>query len=194
MSPTPDVRSDAELLREARRDPADAASRAAASELFGRYRTKAYLWCHRVVRDHDLALDLAQDALLSAWRGLAGFDERAQFSSWLFAIVRNRCLTAVRPRANVRDESVDPDDLYAGGRDPLDVLAEMQEERQVLDAIREDLEPVEQEALWLRAVERMPVEEITRVLELKSASGARGVLQSARRKLKARFGSRGEDA
>ncbi|MFN8586643.1 MAG: sigma-70 family RNA polymerase sigma factor [Candidatus Eisenbacteria bacterium] len=194
MSPTPDPRTDAELLREARREPATAASRAAASELFGRYRTKAYLWCHRVVRDHDLALDLAQDALLSAWRGLAGFDERAQFSSWLFAIVRNRCLTAVRPRANVRDESVDPDDLFAGGRDPLDVLASAQEEQRVLDAIREDLEPVEQEALWLRAVERMPVDEITRVLELKSASGARGVLQSARRKLKARFGGSGEDA
>lgn len=194
MSTGSDSRTDAELLREIRREPGSPGALAAGSELFGRYRLKTYQWCFRVVRDHDTALDLAQDALLSAWRGLAGFDERSQFSSWLFAIVRNRCLTAVRKRVNVRDESVEPDDLLADGRDPLDVLADRQEERAVLEAIREDLEPIEQEALWLRAVERMPVDEITRVLRIRSASGARGVLQGARRKLKARFGSRMEDA
>lgn len=192
MSPRTDDRSDSELVREARRDPESDRAREAANILLGRYRTRAYLWCFRVVREHEQALDLAQDALLSAWRGLPGFDERAQFSSWLFAIVRNRCLSAVRPRVNRRDESVDPDDLLADGRDPLDVLADQQEESAVLEAIRTDLDPVEQEALWLRAVERLPVDEITRLLGLRTASGARGVLQSARRKLKARFGTRGE--
>ncbi len=193
MSPRDDQRSDGELVREARRDPGSDRARQAADTLFSRYRTRAYLWCFRVVRDHDHALDLAQDALFSAWKGLPGFDERSQFSSWLFAIVRNRCLTAVRKRANVRDESVDPDDLLADGRDPLDVLADQQEEGAVLEAIRTLLDPVEQEALWLRAVEKLPVDEITRVLGLRSASGARGVLQAARRKLKARFATRGED-
>ena len=192
MSPRDDQRSDGELVREARRDPGSDRARQAADTLFSRYRSRAYLWCFRVVRDHDHALDLAQDALFSAWKGLPGFDERSQFSSWLFAIVRNRCLTAVRTRANVRDESVDPDDLLADGRDPLDVLADQQEEQAVLEAIRTDLDPVEQEALWLRAVEKLPVDEITRVLGLRSASGARGVLQAARRKLKARFATRGE--
>ena len=37
----------------------------------------------------------------------------------------------------------------------------------------------------MRCNERMPVDEITRVLDLKTATGARGLLQTARRKLKA---------
>ena len=37
----------------------------------------------------------------------------------------------------------------------------------------------------LDSFERMPVDEITKMLKIESASGARGVLQTARRKLKA---------
>lgn len=193
MSPSRDERTDQQLVDEVRRDSQSAVGRAAAEELFGRYRSRAYLWCVRVVRDHDQALDMAQDAMLSAYRALPAFDSRAQFSSWLFAIVRNRCLTSLRVKSLTRDEAVEPDALLANGEDPLDKLAMMQQEDAVLEAIREGLEPHEQDALWLRAVERVPVDEITKLLGLEGASGARGVLQSARRKLKARLGSRWEE-
>ncbi len=194
MSTSNDGRSDLELVRAAQRDPASVGGRAAAGELFARYRVRAYVWCHRVVRDHDTALDLAQDALLSAYRALPGFDARAQFSSWLFAIVRNRCLTSLRTRILVRDESVDPDALLADGGDPLDHVAVLEEQDAVLEAIMAKLEPMERNALWLRAIERMPVDEITRRLGIAGASGARGVLQSARRKLRAHLEARSESA
>jgi len=190
MRPPHESQSDARLAAEARRDPRGERGRRAAEELLSRYRNRAYLWCYRVVRDHDLALDLAQEALLSAWRALPQFDSRAQFSSWLFAIVRNRCLTALRPRKLTRDEGVDPDSLMQDGGDPLERIAWMQEQDAVLEVVRTDLEPLEQRVLWLRAVERVPVDEITKLLAISSASGARGVLQSARRKLRARLGAR----
>ena len=188
MNPVRDSeRSDEELLAAARREGGGEAARAAAGELLGRYQDRAYLWCWRMVRDHEQALDLAQDALLSAYRSLAGFDGRSRFSSWLFAIVRNRCLSALRPRGLKRDEAVEPESLCEDGMDPLEKLALVEEESVVLAAIRDGLEPVEQEALWLRAVERVPVEQITRLLGIRAASGARGVLQSARRKLRTRL-------
>jgi len=193
MSPPRDERSDHELVSVVRRDPHGEPGRAAAEELFGRYRRRAYLWCFRVVRDHDRALDLAQDALLSAYRALPGFDARAQFSSWLFAIVRNRCLTGLRSRILRRDEDVEPDSLLSDGSDPLERIAMMEEEGAVLEAIRDVLDRQEQQALWLRAVERLPVDEITRVMNLPGASGARSVLQNARRKLRASLGSRFEE-
>jgi len=193
MRPTHEPGSDARLVAEARRDPDGKRGRDAAELLLSRYRGRVYLWCYRVVRDHELALDMAQEALILAWRALPRFDERAQFSSWLFAIVRNRCLTALRPRKLSRDEAVDPDALLADGEDPLDRVAWTQEEDAVLELIRQELEPLEQEVLWLRAVERVPVDEITRMLAIPSASGARGVLQSARRKLRAKLEARGWD-
>ena len=192
MSETSGTPSDQELVAIAQRDHGGARGHAAANELLGRYRRRVYLWCLRMVREHEQATDLAQEALVSAWRALPGFDSRSQFSSWLFVIVRNRCLTALRSRILSRDPGVDPETLTEDAVDPLDRLALQQEESAVLQAVREVLEPLEQQVLWLRVYERMPVEEITRMLGIDGASGARGTLQSARRKLRAHLGGRWE--
>lgn len=42
------------------------------------------------------AEDAVQDTLLSAWRGLAGFDERSSIRTWLYRIATNTCLNAIR--------------------------------------------------------------------------------------------------
>jgi DNA-directed RNA polymerase specialized sigma24 family protein len=60
--------------------------------------------------------------------------------------------------------------------------------------LRESLSPVEQQAIWLRCFERLPVDEVTRLLGLTTASGARSVLQSAREKLRRALARRGEGA
>ncbi len=180
-----DGQTDEQLVRIVQSDPDGVVGRRAASELLGRYRTRTYAWCFRHVREHELALDLAQDVLVSAWKAMPRFVERARFSSWLFAIARNRCLTALRGRSLRRDEAVDPDELLDDGPDPIEELARRNEEEAVMSAIRDVLDAREQEVLWLRAVERLPVDEITRLMQLGGASGARGVLQTARRKLRA---------
>ena len=63
-------------------------------------------------------------------------------------------------------------------------LEQREDEERMLGIIKEVLEPVEQRAIWLRCFEKVPVEEITRLLGIESASGARAVLQKARRKLR----------
>jgi RNA polymerase sigma-70 factor (ECF subfamily) len=42
------------------------------------------------------AEDALQDTLLSAWRGLGGFEGRASLRTWLYRIATNRCLNARR--------------------------------------------------------------------------------------------------
>ena len=68
---------------------------------------------------------------------------------------------------------------------PDRALEQKLDEEAVLELIKKTLEPIEQEALWLRCFERVPVDEITDILKITATSGARGVLQTARRKLKA---------
>lgn len=195
MNDTPrEPRSDDELVRVARSDPDGSAARAAASELLGRYQSRAYVWCFRLVRDHDTALDLAQDSMISAYRALPGFESRARFSSWLFSIVRNRCLSALRPKSLTRDDDADPDELLDVARNPEAQLEARQQEEAVEALIREHLDADEQDAIWLRCVEHLPVDEITRMLNVKTASGARGLLQSARRKLRAALERRGDES
>jgi RNA polymerase sigma factor (sigma-70 family) len=44
---------------------------------------------------HD-AEDMLQETLLSAWRGLGAFEQRASLRSWLYQIATNRCRNVSR--------------------------------------------------------------------------------------------------
>ncbi len=183
--------SDEALARLAQRDRAGPEGQRAASELFGRYQQRIYLWCFRYTRDHEQALDLAQDVMLSAYRNLPTFSGARVFS-WLFAITRNRCLNAMRKPPILRDEGIELERLPASDPGPDTLLEEKLDERAVLRAVEECLEKREQEALYLRCFERMPVDEITKLLAIQDASGARVVLQKARRKLRRALENREE--
>jgi RNA polymerase sigma-70 factor (ECF subfamily) len=175
---------DDELLARYRHAPGGEDGRRAAGQLLGRYRGRVYGWCLRVMGRHEDALDLAQVTLLKAWRALPGFDGRSRFSSWLFAIARNECLTALRPKSLRRDPNADPAWFLVDHEEPAVVL-ETREEEDAMDALlRDTLNPVEQEAIWLRCFECLPVDDVTRMLGLQNRSGARSVLQSAREKLR----------
>ncbi|MGD8413671.1 MAG: sigma-70 family RNA polymerase sigma factor [Candidatus Latescibacterota bacterium] len=177
-------RPDVELVKVINRGRDSAPGRAAAAELLGRYRRPVYVWCYRYVGEHEHALDLSQDVLMRAWQSLESFEGRSKFSSWLFAIARNRCLNEVRRVKLFDDDEPDFDRVPAGRTNPAIDFEEGEDENRLIGLIAKTLEPLEQKALWLRCLERLPVDEITKILEIDAASGARGVLQKARRKLR----------
>lgn len=184
---------DDELVRRACAAPDELARRRAASALLGRYRVRVYAWCRRHVGDHDRALDLAQEVLLLAYRHLASYRGRSPFAGWLWAVTRNRCLNELRRPRLLGDDEVDLDALPSSGRRPDELLEEALGEEALVALIRETLDPTEQQALRLRCFERMPVDAITRALRIREASGARAVLQRARRKLRAALAARDRD-
>ena len=63
--------------------------------LVERHRRSVYQVCYRFVRHHEDASDLAQEAFVRAWRGLARFKGDAAFSTWLYRIAVNTCLNKV---------------------------------------------------------------------------------------------------
>jgi RNA polymerase sigma-70 factor (ECF subfamily) len=189
----PHAASDEALLATAVRWPATRAGREAASRLLARYQDRVYAWCYRHVRERELALDLAQEVLISAYRNLDGFDARARFGSWLFAIARNRCLSELRRSRPASEDHLLLEIVADRRPGPDRVLEQKLDEDALLELVRRHLDPVEQEALWLRCFERLPVDEITRMLRIPEATGARAVLQRARRKLRAALARREEE-
>jgi RNA polymerase sigma-70 factor (ECF subfamily) len=179
------ARSEADMLETIRREPGSAAARKAAGELLGRHNRNIYLWCYGFVRDHDHAMDLSQDVLMDALRGLPTFEGRSDLSLWLFVITRNRCRSALRRREPVVDNEFDVEYLSDRRANPERLLEEREAQDRLLVMMRDILEPVEQKALWLRCVDGMSVDDITDMLSIDNRSGARGVLQQARRKLRA---------
>jgi RNA polymerase sigma-70 factor, ECF subfamily len=66
-----------------------------------RYQQPLFGFLGRMGLSQALAEDIAQEAFLRAWRNLSNFDtNRAQFSTWLFAIARNLALTELTSAKN----------------------------------------------------------------------------------------------
>jgi len=176
--------TDEELVRRVTGDPGSPAAQRASAELFGRYRRRVYIWCFRYIGNHETAMDLAQDVLLNAYRSLGSFQGDCRFSSWIYAIARNRCFNELRRPAIFAEEPVEDGVRSADREDPAERMVQRFDEERLLALIHRHLDLQEQAVLWLRCFERMPIETITTVMAIQQSSGARGVLQRARRKLR----------
>lgn len=94
--------SDVELAARAR-----AGDRAAFGTLVRRHHPRALRLCALLLADAAEAEDAAQEAFLKAYRGLAGFQGDAAFSTWLHRIAVRHCLDRNRSRSRRRVESLD---------------------------------------------------------------------------------------
>src|SRR5262245_49666803 len=62
----------------------------------------------RVLRDEDLARDAVQDAFVSVFRAIRGFDGESQLSTWLHRIVVNAALMRLRAQRRRPEQSIEP--------------------------------------------------------------------------------------
>ncbi len=69
---------------------------AAFEELIVDQQDRIYNLTYRMVGDPELAMDLAQEVFLKAFRSIRGFKSQAKFSTWLYSIATNVCLDELR--------------------------------------------------------------------------------------------------
>lgn len=80
------------------------------TRLVERYEAKVFRLCCTLLKDNALAMDMAQETFLRVWRSLGRYDPAtAAFSTWIYAIARNRCLTALQCEPALNHSLSDPD-------------------------------------------------------------------------------------
>ena len=95
--------SDHELIRRARAGDQDAFA-----ELVVNHADRVYGALRRFGLDPGEADEVAQEVFVRAWRGLSRFEERSQFSTWLYRIAFNEAQRRLSRRPPPRAEP-DPD-------------------------------------------------------------------------------------
>ena len=67
-------------------------------ELLGRYERPVFSLVYRMVRDRELAEDLAQETFVKVFNHLETFNPKYKFSSWIFKIANNLAIDSLRKK------------------------------------------------------------------------------------------------
>src|SRR5690606_24792260 len=67
-------------------------------ELIDRYQRPVFSLVYRLVRDRELAEDLAQETFIKVLNALDRYNPRYKFSSWIFKIAHNTALDQLRKK------------------------------------------------------------------------------------------------
>jgi RNA polymerase sigma-70 factor (ECF subfamily) len=145
--------------------------------LVERYNRPLFNLAVRLLGSRDEALDATQNAFVKAYEHLDSFDQAQRFFSWIYQILRNECLNALRSR---RSSGPLPDDLVAPGT-PADAL-EDGERRSAVQAALLDLSVEQREVVLLRHFTELSYEEIATSLGIPSRT-VKSRLYSARQRL-----------
>jgi RNA polymerase sigma-70 factor (ECF subfamily) len=153
--------------------------RQAFSALVDHYWDRLYRWLYHLTHHCHAAEDLAQEAFLKAFAGLATFRTGSNFQAWLFRIAYNSFVNQRRVASRTRQAF--PEQLPAGGPGPEE-QAMSRETLQLLARAVGRLPSEFRAPLLLRVEEGLSFREIAEVLDTTEET-ARWRVYKARQKL-----------
>jgi RNA polymerase sigma-70 factor (ECF subfamily) len=177
-----------------------AGDQSAFDEMVTRYWERIYSMVHQLLRNHQDAEEVTQDAFIRAHRGLAQFRGESSFSTWLYQIAtnlaRNRYWYWWRRK---RDRSVSFDAPVSADSEttlaeifPAEVVSPedatvTQEFVDRVAAAMEELGEKHREILVLRNVQNLSYEEIAEILDI-SVGTVKSRIARARESLREKLG------
>lgn len=171
---------DKELLKKAL-----AGDLSAFEELVSSNEKRIYNLCFYMMKNQQDAQDMAQDALIKAWKNLKKFHLKSTFSTWLYRIAVNTCLDELRKRKN---KTLSVENLSEKGHTIQDEKSKNFDE---VSALRQDIQTAmnclasnEKLIIVLKDVQGYSYEEISLIINCPLGT-VRSRLSRARKKLAA---------
>ena len=114
----------------------------------------------RMMNHSEDAKDISQEVFLKAYRNIGNFDERSQFSTWIYRITANTCIDEMRKRKGRQSFSLEEELESEEGS-----MLREEQKSEILQAL-ESLSPEHKVAVILRDIKGLSYEEIAEILEL----------------------------
>src|ERR1043165_4501616 len=161
--------------------------------LLEKHRSSVVHFLYRMIQNHAVAEELAQEVFLRVYRSRSTYEPTAKFTTWLFRIATHLALNSLRDGKNERSqERLDDDSNEMPARQVRDVQPSV-EQRMVyearLDEIRRaigTLPDKQRAAVLMHKYEEMEYSQIAKVLNC-SESAVKSLLFRAYETLRARL-------
>jgi len=152
-----------ELIERARRG-----DRYAFDELVKKYYPRMVRTAARMLRDNEDAEDATQQAFTAAWQNLEKFRGDSTFSTWLTRITMNEALSTLRRRKrsfveleeNTTESQAEAQPMFGTSSESPEEAMIRRETSQLLHNSLDQVKPVYRQAMKLRLMNDMSVEEI----------------------------------
>jgi RNA polymerase sigma-70 factor (ECF subfamily) len=165
---------------------AEEVSEEACTELFQRYKAKIYAWCFNYTHNEEDAVDLAQEIFVKIFRKISTFRKRSRFSTWVYSVTRNHCLEQLSKKRTIwRRRMLSTEENSLAEISERDTIGEIEltwHVERILQKACEYMKEDELEAFVLHYRDGFTIKEVTRILRCENVSGARTLIQNARRK------------
>ena len=134
--------------------------------LVERYQDIVFGTAYNMTRNRALAEELAQDAFLSAWKGIRSFRHGRPFKPWLMRILVNTVMAHRRKRTVDTTPIVESEVEEESDAENPEDAAESRSEQQVLQRAIGELSPDHRPVVALRYFADMTVQEVARACGL----------------------------
>lgn len=160
--------SDNDLIIEARNG-----NNTAFSNLFYRYDKKVFSIAAQYFQSSDDAKDVYQEVFIRVYKGLRKFEFRSEFSTWLFRVTTNVCLTHKAQYKRFQNVSISPDesddspkmDLKSSEEDEPDNQLISTETRGKIQSAVDSLAPKQRMVFMLKHIHNYKIREIAKMME-----------------------------
>ncbi len=134
----------------------------------------AFAVAFRVVCNEEDARDIVQESFIRVWNNFGRYDTAIKFTTWLYSIVTNLCLDALRARKrrpipSTDDESISFLATTADCDDPEQSFSN-KEMASTIGKLTDDLPPTQKIVFVLRDLQELSVKEVCEILGLSEGS------------------------
>lgn len=147
------------------------------------HKDMVYTVCLRMLTSEADAEEAAQDVFVKAFRSIASFQQRAKFSTWLYRITYNHCISVIRKKVKMIDlvDELPDGEVDEGEMNGLESISAEERSRYLKIAI-ESLAETDAVVVTLFYYDEMSLDEIAEITGL-SSSNIRIKLHRSRKKM-----------